>query len=276
MDASKAPALETVEGEPIEELAVPPSRPRVSAIGLLGEILLTAGLILLLFLAWQLWWNDALLAGSQAGSARGLSREWADSPDAAVVEPSPVPSASSAPLPDYGAPFVVAEPEHLSVIGNLWVPRFGTDYVRTIAQGTTTDVLNSTRLGVGHYDGTQMPGEVGNFAIASHRSAYGGGLHLIDKLQVGDPIVVETQDGWYVYRFTNLEYVLPTAIEVLAPVPQHPGAAAGDRIITLTTCNPLYSTAERVAAYGVLESWQPRSAGAPAEVADIVHASGVE
>lgn len=268
MDATGA-----AEGDAVETPGVRPARPRLSAVGVLGEILLTAGVIVLLFLAWQLWWNDALLAGSQAGSARDLSREWAGPPDSVAVPPTPAPSVSA---PDFGAPLVVAEPEHLSVIGNLWVPRFGTDYVRTIAQGTTTDVLNSTRLGIGHYDGTQMPGEVGNFAIASHRSAYGGGLHLIDKLQVGDPIVVETQDGWYVYRFTNLEYVLPTAVDVLAPVPQHPGAVAGDRIITLTTCNPLYSTAERVAAYGVLESWQPRSAGAPAEVADIVHASGVE
>ncbi len=121
-----------------------------------------------------------------------------------------------------------------------------------------------------------MPGEVGNFAIAAHRSAYGGGMHLIDELQLGDPIVVETPTGGTSTDSRIWNTSCPSAVDVLAPVPQHPGATPGDRIITLTTCNPLYSTAERVAAYGVFESWQPRSAGPPAVVADIVAASGVQ
>jgi len=270
-------APESADAADVETRAVATPRPRLSVVGVLGEILLTGGVIVLLFLAWQLWWNDALLAGSQSDSARDLSRDWNSQEPAPSMPAATAPEPSGAPpAQDFGLPVVAPQPEHSDVIGNLWVPRFGADYVRTIAQGTTTDVLNSTRLGVGHYDDTQMPGDVGNFAIAAHRSAYGGGLHLIDKLQVGDPIVVETEDGWYVYRFTNLEYVLPTAVQVLAPVPQHPGVPAGDRLITLTTCNPLYSTAERIAAYGAFESWQPRSAGPPAAVADIVAASGVE
>ncbi len=131
-------------------------------------------------------------------------------------------------------------------------------------------MLNSTDLGVGHYPGTQMPGEVGNFAIASHRSAYGGGMHEIEQLQLGDAIYIQTQDGWYTYRFRDLEYVTPETVDVLAPVPHHPELQPTDRIITLTSCNPLYSTAERIIAYGVLESWQPTSAGPPAEIADVV------
>ncbi|BDI21238.1 hypothetical protein L3i23_00140 [Herbiconiux sp. L3-i23] len=232
--------------------------------GVFGELLVTAGVLVLLFLGWQLWWNDMILAGSQTSAAQEQSREWNDR-----VEPAPVPSASAAtegaPV-DFGDPLVAEEPGHGDVIANLYVPRFGEDYVRTIAQGTSTDVLNSTRLGIGHYEGTQMPGAVGNFAIAAHRSAYGGGMHLINEFRLGDPIYVETPDGWYTYRFTNLEYVLPSAVSVLDQVPKNPGIAAGDRIITLTSCNPLYSTNERIIAYGVLDSWQPRSAGAPAEL----------
>ncbi|THG29450.1 class E sortase [Naasia lichenicola] len=276
MHARSSTGVEPAEAPDPAAAAAPDRRPRPSVVGVLGEILLTLGVVVLLFLAWQLWWNDAILAGSQTSAARDLSREWDASEPSSSSPPTAEPASPAAAAPDYGLPVVASAPDHLDVLGNLWVPRFGSDYVRTIAQGTSTDVLNSTRLGIGHYDDTQMPGEVGNFAIAAHRSAYGGGMHLIDQLQVGDPIVIETADGWYVYRFTNLEYVLASAVDVLAPVPQHPGATPGDRIITLTTCNPLYSTAERVAAYGVFESWQPRSAGPPAVVADIVAASGVQ
>jgi sortase A len=95
-------------------------------------------------------------------------------------------------------------------------------------------------------------------------------MHEIEQLQLGDAIYVQTTDGWYTYRFRNLEYVTPQAIEVLAPVPHHPELTPADRIITLTSCNPLYSTDERIIAYGVLESWQPTEAGAPTEIADVV------
>ncbi|MCU1570256.1 MAG: sortase [Naasia sp.] len=246
----------------------PPRGPSRSAslVGVLGEVLLTAGVIVLLFLGWQLWWNDAILADSQTSAARAQSEEWGD-----LYAPGTRLAPSAAPAKeDFGDPLVAAEPAHAEVIGNLYVPRFGTDYVRTIAEGTSTDILNSTRLGLGHYDGTQMPGEVGNFVVAAHRSAYGGALHLVDQLRLGDPLVVETVDGWYTYRFTNLDYVMASAVDVLAPVPQEPGVDAKDRTITLTTCNPLYSTAERIIAYGVLDSWRPRSAGPPAELASIL------
>ena len=152
----------------------------------------------------------------------------------------------------------------------MYVPRFGDGSQRRIAEGTGLDVLNSSDLGVGHYPGTQMPGQVGNFAIASHRSAYGGGMHEIEQLQLGDAIYIQTKDGWYTYRFRDFEYVTPETVDVLAPVPHHPDLAPTDRIVTLTSCNPLYSTAERIIAYGVLESWQPSTAGPPAEIADVV------
>ena len=156
----------------------------------------------------------------------------------------------------------------------MFVPRFGEDSQRTIAEGVGPDVLNSFDLGVGHYPGTQMPGAVGNFAIAAHRSAYGGGMHEIEQLQLGDAIHIQTRDAWYTYRFRDLEYVTPETTGVLAAVPHHPDLTPTDRIVTLTSCNPLYSTAERIIAYGVLESWQPAAAGAPAEIAAQVAAWG--
>ncbi|MEF3403043.1 class E sortase [Agromyces sp. CCNWLW203] len=240
-------------------------RPRVSVVGVLGELLLTAGALILLFLGWQLWWNDAIMAGQQSSAASELSSEWQQqASETQGTTPPPDPA-------DYGEPVVntseLADGEAFAV---MYVPRFGEDSQRNIAEGYGLDVLNSFDLGVGHYPQTQRPGEVGNFAIAAHRSAYGGGMHEIEQLQLGDAIYIQTKDGWYTYRFRDFEYVTPETVDVLAPVPHHPDLAPTDRIVTLTSCNPLYSTAERIIAYGVLESWQPASAGAPAEIASIV------
>ncbi|UOQ90972.1 class E sortase [Agromyces endophyticus] len=245
-------------------------RHRVSVVGVLGELLLTAGVVILLFLGWQLWWNDAIMNTQQSQAAGQQSSDWAEAARAQRGD-----GQAPAPTPDPGEPVVdTTEYGNGEAFAVMYVPRFdspGThDSVRNIAQGYGLDVLNSFDLGIGHYPTTQMPGEVGNFAIASHRSAYGGGMHEIEQLQLGDPIYIQTKDGWYTYRFRDFEYVTPETSEVLAPVPHHPETAPTDRIITLTSCNPLYSTAERIVAYGVLESWQPGADNPPAEIASVV------
>lgn len=205
------------------------------------------------------------MAGQQSNAASQLSAEWMAQSKSDGGDATP---------PDevgYGEP-IVGPADHADgeTFAIMYVPRFGEDSQRRIAEGTGLNVLNSTQLGVGHYPGTQLPGEVGNFAIAAHRSAYGGGMHEIEQLQLGDAIYIQTAEAWYTYRFRDYEYVTPDAVDVLAPVPHHPGVAPHDRIITLTTCNPLYSTAERLIAYGVLESWQPASAGPPEDIASTV------
>ncbi|NQX13970.1 class E sortase [Microbacteriaceae bacterium VKM Ac-2855] len=249
-------------------------RRRISIFGVLGELLITAGVLVLLYLGWQLWWNDAVVANKQTTEAAELRESWATP----TAEPTPVdtgsadPTAPPAPV-DYGAPVVATAAALDTSFGNLYIPRYGEGWVRTIAEGV--DAANVLDEGsIGHYPETQMPGEVGNFAVAAHRSAYGGGMHLIDELQLGDAIYIETADGWYTYRFRNLEYVQPSAVDVIDPVPWSTDVAATDRLITLTSCNPLYSTAERIIAYGVFESWQPRSAGPPTEIAATVAKEG--
>lgn len=237
-------------------------RPRINLVGVIGELLITGGVLVGLFIAWQLWWNDALSAQSQTAAAADLSAEWSAPTPASTATPStakPSPGATSSNNPvTLPAPAALGKPFAI-----LYVPRFGPNTQRQIAEGVGSDVLNSTRLGIGHYVRTVLPGEVGNFAIASHRSAYGGGMHLIDKLRVGDAIYVQTKDGWYTYRFRNYEYVKSDGVGILDDIPQGLGVPSGQRIITLITCNPLYSTAERIAAYGIFESWQPNSAGPP-------------
>lgn len=271
-DSARVPAVPRRLGRRVRA-----PRRKLTILSVFGELLITAGALVFLFLAWQLWWNDMVIAASQSDAAAEISQEW--------IEKAPDPGA--APSNDHGSPespvvveepaaavepVVATAPDAGEPIAVLYVPRFGDDYRRTIAEGVGTSVLNSTRRGIGHYPDTQMPGEVGNFAIAAHRSAYGGGMHLINELRVGDPIYVHTADGYYTYRFRDLSYVEPTDIDVIAPVPNAPDAAPIDRIITLTSCNPLYSTDERIIAYGVLDSWQPTSAGPPAGLNSIIEA----
>ena len=240
-------------------------RGRVTVVGVLGEILMTGGVVVLLFLGWQLWFNNVISTNEQATVADDLSHEWA----------SAAPTASADPVQngDPGTPVVTSTPDAGTAFANLIVPRLGADFKRPIAQGIGKAVLDNTKLGMGHYPDTQLPGEPGNFALASHRSAYGGAFHNIHQLVVGDSIWVETADGWYKYIYRSMEYVQASGVGVILPVPQSPGTAATQSIITLTTCNPFYSSAERIIAYGVFDSWYPRADGPPAEIATIATVS---
>jgi sortase A len=242
-------------------------RPRRGAfiLSVIGELFLTAGVISFLFLGWQLWLNDIIVGNEQRSNAIELVDQWR-------AEGSPtVPTVPGAEDTDYGDPVVASAPRPGAAFATLYVPRFGDDYVRVIGEGVgLTSVLNNPRLGVGHYPDTQLPGEVGNFAVAAHRTTYGAPFNKIADLRVGDKIYVQTRDGWYTYGFRTLEYVRPTGVGVLEPVPQAPGTPALDRVITLTSCNPMFSAAERIIAYGVLEHWQPASVGPPAALAGVV------
>jgi sortase A len=249
-----------------------PRRPKVSVVGVLGELLITAGVLVLLFLGWQLWLNDIIVGAEQNDAADTLAQQWEDAP-VATSTPDPSPDSTTAPVAP-GEPVVMAEPAALTAFANLIVPRLGADFRRPIAQGIGTDVISNRKTGIGHYPGTQMPGEIGNFAVAAHRTTYGGTFHDINTLLVGDSIFVETQDGWYRYVYRGTEYVRPTGVGVLDPVPQVEGMAATDRVITLTSCHPYFSAAERIIAYGVFDSWYPRADGPPAEIASLVQAGG--
>ena len=234
----------------------------VAVVSIVGELFLTAGIVCFLFLGWQLWLNDLVVGQEQSTSAQQLEDEWR-------TKGEPVVPTVEASRTDYGEPLISAAPATGAGFATLYVPRFGADYVRAIGEGVDlASVLNNPKLGVGHYDETQLPGELGNFALAAHRTTYGAPFKQIADFQVGDRLYVQTADGWYTYAFRGLEYVLPTGVGVLEPVPQAPGTSPLDRVITLTSCNPMFSAAERIIAYGVFEDWQPASAGMPVELAE--------
>jgi sortase A len=237
----------------------------LGVVSVIGEVFLTVGVVSFLFIGWQLWLNDLVVGQEQATSARELEDQWR-TPGSPLV-----PSTREASDVDYGEPVVAEASPDGKGFATLYVPRFGSDYVRPIGEGVSLSaVLNNRDLGIGHYPETQMPGELGNFAIAAHRTTHGAPFKNIADLQVGDKLYVQTPDGWYTYAFRTLDYVWPTGVDVLEPVPQAPGVKPLDRVITLTSCNPMFSAAERIIAYGVLEHWQPASAGMPAALSEVI------
>lgn len=251
--------------QPADDIPHRGRRRALAAVSVVGELFLTAGVVCFLFIGWQLWFNDLVVGQEQRSSALELQDRWR-TPGAPPVAPDP-----GASTVDYGEPAVTPAPREGSGFATLYVPRFGADYVRPIGEGVSlASVLNNPQLGIGHYPDTQLPGELGNFALAAHRTTWGAPFKQIADLRVGDKLYVQTADGWYTYAFRTLEYVWPTGIGVLEPVPQAPGIAPLDRVITLTSCNPMFSAAERIIAYGVFERWQPASAGMPAELSESI------
>ena len=226
--------------------------------GIVGELLITFGAIVLLFLAWQLWINNAVVASQQQSASQELVKEWSTDKDKIASAPS---------TEDFGpAPAFTGAGEGAK-FATIYIPRLGADSTRVVKNSIDlTTVLNNGYYG--RYPDTQWPGQPGNFAVAIHRTNWGSPFGDAPKLQVGDKIYVETADGYYTYAFRNYEFVLPSAVDVLLPVPGTDDSPGDQSLLTITTCNPLLGDAERMIVYSVLESWRPRSAGPPAEMAE--------
>lgn len=214
-------------------------------VGWAGELLVTLGVLLLLFAAWQLWWTDVVADREQAGIVAALEEAFAP------VRPGAEVGAD-------GIPVEVGPARAFAVVR---IPRFGLDYVRPVVSGTGRDEL---ALGLGHYTGTAGPGEVGNFALAGHRTTYGRPLHDVDRLEDGDRVVVETAGEVFVYEVTSRRVVRPGDVGVLAPVPGEPGAEPTEALLTLTSCHPRYSATERFVVHGRLVESVPRARWEPA------------
>ena len=243
---------------------------RPSVVGVLGEVLLTLGVVTLLYVVWQLWIGDVIYGAQRTADAHSLSEEWQQEYEAsAAASPTPSPTASDTaePTPAAVEPVILPQPADAEIFGTMLIPRFGSDYNVSIAGGVTRSGTLDP-IGIGHYPGTNMPGEAGNFAVAAHRTTWGKPFNRIADLHVGDAIVIDTPGGWYTYRFRTLEYVPPSAVEVLLPVPQVTGAAPGERYMTMTSCSPMYAMSERIVAYSVFESFTPRASGPPASLTD--------
>ncbi len=240
------------------------------SLGIAGELLTTAGVFVLLFLGWHVGFNDYIAGLIQDRKSASLAQEW-ETPTTAPLEFDRAAGTSDGANNQTKTP-VTKSPRAADPFATIIIPRFGPHYVRTIAESVDVEkVLNNLASGVGHYSGSNQLGEIGNFALAGHRTTYGAPFGDIDRLRVGDRIYIETKAGWYVYRFRNIEFVYPDETTVLNPLPQTL-VAAKDRLLTMTSCHPKLSAAERIIAYSLFESFVPRTAGTPSEITSMVGA----
>ena len=246
------------------------ARHGTSIVGVIGEVLITLGVIALLYVSWQMWIGDLIIGTQKHAEAQALSQSWATASPTGPATPEPTPSTTPTGEPTEEAAAatvpVLGQPEHGQQFGVMFVPRFGSQWQFTIAGGTSRkDILDQGEIG--HYADTAMPGELGNSVYAAHRWTSGEPFDPIDKLVIGDAIVIQTPDGWYTYRFRTLEYVQDTQVEVLLPVPQQVGVEANERYLTLTSCAPKLDMLERIIAYAVFEDFTPTADGPPASLA---------
>ena len=225
-----------------------------AVVGVVGELAITAGVVVLLFVVWELGYQGVVQSRAQSAAVSGLEQRFRAAGPAASNPSTPSTDATSAlpsdPQPTAGAPFAI-----------LRIPRLGgPSWSKPVLQGTGSDVLAQ---GIGHYVDTALPGQVGNLALAGHRAGHGNPLIDIDAIRTGDVMVVETQSAYFVYRVTGQAIVPPTQVQVLDPVPNQPGVTPTAAQFTLTSCDPRYGSTNRYIVYSRLETSIPHSQGLP-------------
>jgi len=197
--------------------------------------LVLAGLSLLGYVGWQYWGTNWLARQDQAEVTQDLLSAWRGDP------------AVDVPVGPLGA----ADPGDAMAL--VRIPRFGQRFVVPVIEGVRPEDLAQ---GLGHYPGTALPGQDGNFAVAGHRVTHGEPFRQMPELRPGDEVLVETADAVYTYRLTsnpNDLVVQPRDTWVLDPVPGRPsGAPPGRARITLTTCAELFHTSDRMIVFGRL------------------------
>lgn len=202
------------------------------AVSVFGELLITAGLVLGLFVVYSLWWTNVVAdrqADKQADKVRDSWMEGRDTGPGAL--------------------------DTKNGIGFLHVPAMKNGEV-LVEKGTSTKILND---GVaGYYTDpvkATLPtsGKTGNFSLAAHRDGHGAKFHNIDKLKKGDPVVFETKDEWYVYKvYAVLSETSKYNVKVLGQIPKESGKKKAGHYITLTTCTPVYTSRYRYVVWGEL------------------------
>ncbi|MEU2626715.1 class E sortase, partial [Kitasatospora sp. NPDC007106] len=227
----------------------PQEKKRVVVARAVGELFITLGLVMLLFVAYQLWWTNVQADASANAAGDRLEQQWNSAP-----QPTGTPAPGAAPAGQFepGKGFAL-----------LYIPKLGLKY--PIAEGTQKQQVLDKGL-VGHYTGTAMPADkAGNFAIAAHRTTHGQPFRKIGQLAPGDKIVVETATAFYTYEVAGgIPETPPTNVTVIQAVPKGSPFTQPGRYITLTTCTPEFSARGRLIVFGKMLEERPRSQGKPA------------
>ena len=235
----------------VERPPAPPPKPRrrlelASILSVSGRTLIALGLLILGFVGFELLGTNIAEARNQADLREQL-----------VAPPPPVDLEVSKPLPEPAPP----DPPVGSAVAQIRIPRIGLD--KAVVEGVA---LSDLRKGPGHYKGTPLPGQPGNAAIAGHRTTYGAPFFRLDEMEKGDPIFVSTSQGAFRYEVRDVFVVKPTQTDVLAPT-------TGDQL-TLTTCDPRFSAAQRLVVVAELKGPAAPGAALP-EAPNAAVAAGV-
>ncbi|MGW7168249.1 class E sortase [Streptomyces sp. NPDC054884] len=252
-----------------------------------AELLVTAGVLVLLLVVHQLWWTNREAKDGAERRVAALEQEWgngeADDPQGAAGEGGPGADTAAGDPPGEGDEGGAGAgrpdgrsgssaagdagsgvPRSSQAYAVLRIPRLGLRV--PVAEGTSKQkVLNKGYAG--HYSGSQQPGRQGNFAVAGHRNTHGEPFRYLNRLGKGDKVEVETRDATYTYRVDKvLPQTSPRDAGVIGPVPRSltkPGLGYGvpGRYLTLTTCTPEYTSRYRLVVWGVLVAVQPRAHG---------------
>ncbi|MEU4026562.1 class E sortase [Streptomyces anulatus] len=216
--------------------------PAVVASRVVGEVFISLGVLMLLFVTYQLWWTNIRAEQIAGKETNRIQDEWARGDR---------------------KPGVFAPGQGFAI---MHIPKL--DVVVPIAEGIDKErVLDRGMLG--HYgEGrlkTAMPSDKqGNFSVAGHRNTHGEPFRYINKLEPGDPIVVETQDAFYTYEMASiLPQTAPSNISVIEPVPVGSGFQGPGRYLTMTTCTPEFTSTYRLIVWGKMVDERPRSQGKP-------------
>ncbi|MGV9763170.1 class E sortase [Micromonospora tulbaghiae] len=215
-----------------------------------GELLITFGLVVLLFAGYEIWGKAVIVEAHQNDLSSQLAQEWG-----ATADPTVGPTTG----PATGPTVKPKPPANGKPVAGLYIPKFDKHWV--VVEGVTPEDI---RYAPGRYPDSAMPGEVGNFSVAGHRIR--STFWRLDEMKTGDAIVVETKTEWLVYRVYQQRIVKPSQVEVVAPVPGKPGQKPTEKLLTLTTCNPKFDNYQRLIIHARLDHTQAKSAGRPAEL----------
>ena len=195
-------------------------------VGFVGKTFITTGLLLLGLVVYQLWGTGIETRRTQSALRQEFNRI------IATTEPSRA-DGTSAFLPVTDALALIEIPS--------------INIAKIIVEGITPKDL---RRGPGHFPKTPMPGEIGNSAIAGHRTSYDAPFGNLNTIAPDDIIYVTTTTGKFAYTVKEVSVVAPDKTSVLANTPQV-------ATLTLITCHPRFSTSQRLVVRAELSSTTP-------------------
>lgn len=251
---------------------------KVTFTQVIGELFITVSVLLFAFAFYESYWTNVEAGKQQDQASQALDDEWGQKVN---------PRAKKA--PELGEAFA-----------RMYIPAFGSDFAFAIVEGTSdADLLK----GPGRYTDSQMPGQPGNFAIAGHRVGKGAPFNDLGNLEVCDAVIVETRSSWDVYRILPIDLqgeqrraaaeqcftkeqieeiatgryaavegrhiTLPGDYSVVHPVPETEVTEVApdmQSVMTMTTCHPQFSNAERMIVHAMKVRSEPKTgSNRPAE-----------